>query len=326
MKALITGGGGFLGSHLTEAWLARGGQAVVLDDFSTGREVNLASCRGNARLEVVRGSALDAPLVERLVKDAEIVFHFAAAVGVRLVIREPTRTLDTNFDGARNVLGACARFERKVLFASTSEVYGKGTGEAFAEDSDLILGAPTTGRWGYACSKAMAEFYAFALAKRRGLRFLVARYFNAVGARQTADYGMVLPRFIHQALDGTPLTVFGDGSQTRCFTHVADVVEATLRLAAAPAAEGTIVNVGNPEPLSVLDLAKRVIRLANSPSTIAHVDPRARYDADFADMPSRAPDISRLVKLTGFRPRRTVDEAIHELLAEAREKRGPPRA
>ncbi len=322
MKALITGGGGFLGSHLTEAWLARGGQAIVLDDFSTGRESNLASCRRNARLEVVRGSALDAPLVAQLVKEAEIVFHFAAAVGVRLVIREPTRTLETNFCGAQTVLDACARLGRKVLLASTSEVYGKGTGAAFTEDSDLILGAPIVGRWGYACSKAMAEFYAFAQAKRGGLRFVVARYFNVVGARQTADYGMVLPRFVRQALDGTPLTVFGNGSQTRSFTHVADAVEATLRLASTPAAEGTIVNVGNPEPLSVLDLAKRVIRLANSPSTIAHVDPRASYDQDFADMPSRAPDISRLEKLTGFRPRRTVDAAIRDLLAEAREKTG----
>ncbi len=318
MKALITGGAGFLGSHLAQAWLARDGEVVVLDDFSTGREVNLTAGRGTARLEIMRGSVLDAPLVDRLVGGVDVVFHLAAAVGVRLVIREPIRTIATNFSGSRNVLEACARHGRKVLLASTSEVYGKAMGEAFNEDSDLMLGAPTTGRWAYACSKALAEFFAFAQKKERGLRFVVVRYFNVVGPRQLPDHGMVLPRFIRQALDGAPLTVFGDGLQSRCFMHAADAVEATLRLAEATGAEGQIVNVGNPEPVTMLDLAKRVIRLVGSRSTIAHVDPREVYDADFADMPSRVPDVSRLEKLTGFRPRRTVEEAAIEMIAEAR--------
>jgi UDP-glucose 4-epimerase len=318
MKALITGGGGFLGSHLAEACLARGDEVVVLDDFSTGREANLAACRGNPRLEVVRGSVLDAAQVVRLVAGADLAFHFAAAVGVRMVIREPTRTIETNFHGARNVLEAAARAGKKVLLASTSEVYGKGTGGAFAEGADLVLGAPTTGRWAYACSKAMAEFFAFAQRKERGLRFVAARFFNAVGTRQVPDHGMVLPRFVRQALAGEPLTVFGAGSQSRCFMHAADAVEATLRLAGAAAAEGQAVNVGNPEPVTMLELAGKVIRLAGSRSTVAHVDPREVYDADFADMPSRVPDISRLEKLTGFRPRRGVDEAIREMVAEAR--------
>ncbi|MCC7517901.1 MAG: NAD-dependent epimerase/dehydratase family protein [Verrucomicrobiae bacterium] len=317
MKALITGGGGFLGSHLTEAWLARGGEAVVLDDFSTGREENLDACRRDPRLRIVNGSVLDAALVGRLVGEADLVFHFAAVVGVRLVIRDPIRTLETNFVGARHVLDAGARLGKKILFASTSEVYGKAPGGAFVEDSDLVLGAPTIGRWGYACSKALAEFYAFAQAKRQGLRFVALRCFNAVGVRQIPDHGMVLPRFVRQAVAGEPLTVFGDGSQSRCFMHVADAVEATLRLANAPDAERQIVNVGNPESVTMLDLARRVIRLAGSRSTILHVDPREVYDTDFADMPSRIPDVSRLERLTGFRPRRGVEEAVREMIAGA---------
>lgn len=318
MKALITGGAGFLGSHLAEAWLARGGSAAVLDDFSTGREANLAVCRGNPRFELVRGSVLDEALVHRLVGGADLVFHLAAAVGVRLVIQQPLRTIEANVVGTRNVLGACARLGRKVLLASTSEVYGKGVGSAFAEESDLTLGAPTTGRWAYACTKALGEFLAFAHRKEKGLRFVAVRYFNAVGPRQVADHGMVVPRFVRQALRGEALTVFGDGSQSRCFMHAADAVEATLRLADAPAAEGRIVNVGNPTPVTMLDLAKMVIRLSGSSSPILPVDPREVYDTDFADMPSRVPDISRLAKLTGFRPQRGVEEAAREMIAEAR--------
>ncbi|MFZ4694301.1 MAG: NAD-dependent epimerase/dehydratase family protein [Verrucomicrobiia bacterium] len=318
MNVLVTGGAGFLGSHLVEACLHAGRRVVVLDDGSTGREANLAACQNNPNLEMVRGSVLDAPLVDRLIGKADVIFHLAAAVGVRLVIREPIRTIEANFLGSRNVLEACARHEKKVLLASTSEVYGKGVGTAFSEGSDLTLGAPTTGRWAYACSKAMAEFFAFAQRKEHGLRFVALRYFNAVGPRQLPDHGMVLPRFIRQALDGEPLTVFGDGSQSRCFMHVEDAVEATLRLAEVAGAEGQIVNVGNPMPVTMLDLARRVIRLAGSRSTIAHVDPREVYDADFADMPSRVPDISRLAKLTGFRPQRGVEEAACEMIAEAR--------
>ena len=279
MKVLVTGGAGFLGSHLVEACLHAGRRVVVLDDGSTGREANLAACKKNPNLEMVCGSVLDAPLVDRLIGKADVIFHLAAAVGVRLVIREPIRTIEANFLGSRNVLEACARHEKKVLLASTSEVYGKGVGTAFSEGSDLTLGAPTTGRWAYACSKAMAEFFAFAQRKEHGLRF---------------------------------------GSQSRCFMHVADAVEATLRLAEVAGAEGQIVNVGNPTPVTMLDLARRVIHLAGSRSTIAHVDPREVYDADFADMPSRVPDISRLARLTGFRPSRGVEEAAREMIAEAR--------
>ncbi len=314
MRILITGGAGFMGSHLAEACLRQGHEVRALDDLSTGREENLAACLGNSRFQFIRGSILDADLVDRCVKEADFVYHLAAAVGVRLVVEKPIATIATNVLGARNAFEACARHRRKVVLASTSEVYGRNPKAAFSESDDLVLGATSTGRWAYACTKALDEFLAFAHGKEQGLRFVVARYFNTIGPRQLQDYGMVVPRFIAQARRNQPLTVFGDGSQSRCFLHVADAVAATLRLAETAAAEGRIVNVGNPRPVSILDLARLVMRLSGSSSPIRHVDPHNVYDRDFEDMAARAPDITLLKTLTGFTPQRTLEDALRDIL------------
>ncbi len=317
MKVLITGGAGFLGSHLAEAFLRAGHEVTVLDNLSTGCRANLAECLAQPGFRFVEGSVLDAERVGSLVADADQVVHLAAAVGVRLVIERPLETISTNVLGAQNVLQACARHQKKILLASTSEVYGRNPKSTFAEEDDLVLGPTSTGRWAYAATKALDEFLAFAFAKEQGLRFVVARYFNTIGPRQLPDHGMVVPRLLRQALEGQPLSVYGDGSQSRCFLHVADAVEATLLLAQCPDAEGQVVNVGNPRATTILELAQLILRMTGSASPIHHVDPHSIYDRDFDDMTARVPDISRLRALTGFLPPRTIGDALRDMLAEA---------
>ena len=309
---LITGGAGFIGSHLTEACLLDGDDVTVLDNLSTGRMENLQTVSTNRRFHFVEGDIQDAALLDRLICKCDLVYHLAGAVGVRKVIASPLQTLATNFLGTKNVFDACAQHGRKVVFASTSEVYGKSVKPTFLESDDLLLGNTSVGRWGYACAKALDEFLAFAEAKERALRFVILRYFNTIGPRQLPDHGMVVPRLLGQAAGNEPLTVFGDGSASRCFMHVADAVEATRLLAACPGAEQQVVNVGNPEPITILELARRIISLTGSRSTIQHVDPRKIYDADFEDMATRVPDITRLQKLTRFSPRRNLENAIRD--------------
>jgi UDP-glucose 4-epimerase len=245
MRHLITGGAGFIGSHLAEALVGRGDEVIVVDDFSTGSPENLAALRGHPRLDLVKGDILDLPELEYLIGKADLVFHLAAAVGVELVVHDPVRTIVTNVHGTERVLRGAARHGKLAIIASTSEVYGKSDRERFAEQDDLLIGPPTHSRWSYACSKLLDEFFAMAFHRSQKLSVIVARFFNTVGPRQTGRYGMVLPRFVRRALAGEPLQVYGDGRQSRCFCHVADTVRALLALAAKPEAVGRVFNIGS---------------------------------------------------------------------------------
>ena len=315
MKYLVTGGGGFIGSHLADALLARGDSVTILDNLSTGRLANFAHIR--PRVRFVQGSVLDPLLVDEMVEEADIVVHLAAAVGVRLIVEKPLRSFITNIKGSENVLEAAHRYRKKVLLASTSEIYGKNLDGPFGEDDDRVLGSNKISRWGYSTSKAVDEILAFAYHRERGLPTVVIRLFNTTGPRQTGAYGMVIPRFIEQALTGAPITVHGDGGQSRCFCHVSDVVEAILGLINEPAAEGDVFNVGNTEEVTMLELAERVIAATNSSSTISMIRyEEAWEELGFEDMRRRVPDISKIGGLIGWQPKRTLDEIITELATE----------
>jgi UDP-glucose 4-epimerase len=316
MRYLVTGGAGFIGSHLSHALLARGDTVTVLDNLSTGRFGNLEAIRD--RLTFVRGSVLDPLLVDELTEDADVVIHLAAAVGVRLIVEKPLRSFITNIKGTENVLEAAHRYRCKVLIASTSEVYGKSQGDAFKEDDDRLVGSNHISRWGYATSKSVDEVLAFAYARERDLRVVVARFFNTTGPRQTGAYGMVLPRFVEQALRNDPLTVYGDGGQSRCFCHVEDVVRGVLGLIDDPAAEGDVFNIGSTQEITVMELAQRVIARAGSSSEIELVPYEIAYTEGFEDMRRRVPDISKIGNLIGWKPERNLDQIIDEVLEEMR--------
>jgi len=299
---IVTGGAGFIGSHLVERLLRDGHRVVVIDDFSTGRHENLSHVRGLPQLEIIEGRVSDCSDLAARVAGSQGVFHLAAAVGVQLVVRSPTRTIETNLTETEAVLGAAGAARVPVLLASTSEVYGKSSRQAFDERDDLIIGPPHLGRWSYACSKLMDEFLAMAHARERNLPVIIARLFNTVGSRQLGDYGMVLPRFILAARHNQPLRVYGDGAQTRCFCHVSDTVEALLRLWACPGARGEVFNVGSEEEVSILTLARLVIEVLKSSSRIEFVPYEQAYAPGFEDMPRRRPVIAKLARVAGFRP------------------------
>lgn len=313
MRYLITGGAGFVGSHLTEALLQRGDEVVILDNLSTGDAANLAHVRDRVRL--VQGSVLDPLLVDEHTESADVVVHLAAAVGVRLIVEKPLRSFITNIKGTENVLEAAHRYRRKVLIASTSEVYGKSLGDPFKEDDDRLIGSNDVSRWGYSTSKSVDEVLAFAYHRERDLPTVIVRLFNTVGPRQTGAYGMVLPSFVQQAVAGEPLTVYGDGKQSRCFCHVRDVVAALLGLLADPSAEGDVFNVGSTEEVTILDLAQRVIDVAGSSSTIELIPYDQAYEEGFEDMRRRVPDISKINRLIGWRPKHDLDAIIKELVS-----------
>ncbi|MBT3279598.1 MAG: NAD-dependent epimerase/dehydratase family protein [Phycisphaerales bacterium] len=313
---LITGGGGFIGSHLVERMLADGWAVVVLDDFSTGRRENLMAVAESAALQIVEGSVCDAPLVARLVAEADAVVHLAAAVGVRLIVEQPARTLETNIQGATNVLDAAAAGGTRILLASTSEVYGKSSAVPFTEEADLVLGPSTHSRWGYACSKLADEFLAMAYHAQSALPVTVCRLFNTVGPRQVGRYGMVVPRFVDWALAGKPLEVYGRGEQTRCFCHVGDTVEALARLLANDEAAGEVVNVGADAEISILDLARRVNESTDNAAGVVHRTAEEAYGRDVEDMQRRVPSIDKLEALTAFRPQRTLDDILRDVIAE----------
>jgi UDP-glucose 4-epimerase len=319
---LLTGGAGFIGSHLAERLVARGDRVLVLDDLSTGRRANLSALEGQPGFELHTGSALDEGLVQSLAERAGAILHLAAAVGVRRIVERPVETIVTNVEATRVVLAAAARRRTPVLFASTSEVYGKSDAVPFREDADVSLGPTTRSRWSYACSKALDEWLAFAYRAEHGVPLRIARLFNVVGPRQTGRYGMVLPSLARQALRGEPLTVFGDGRQTRSFAHVRDVVGALLALHDAPAAEGEVVNVGSDEELSILELAERVRAAAGSRAEIVLVPYAEAYGEGFEDMRRRVPDLAKLERLIGSAPRAGLDEAIREVLAAERSRQG----
>lgn len=318
MRYLVTGGAGFIGSHLVEELLRRGEQVTVLDNFSTGSAKNLDVVEDE--IELVHGSVLDSLLVDELVREAHVIVHLAAAVGVKLIVEHPLRSFLTNIRGSETVLEAAHRYRRKVLLASTSEIYGKTTKAPFAEEDDRVLGSNNVSRWGYSTSKAVDEILGFAYFRERNLPVVIARLFNTVGPRQSPAYGMVLPRFVRQALTGRPLTVFGDGSQTRCFCHVTDVVTALLALLDHPAAEGDVLNVGSTEEVSIRQLAERVIQHTDSISTLEFVPYDDAYEAGFEDMQRRVPDIRKISGLIGWEPRRNLAQIIEDVVNEARQE------
>ena len=318
MRCLITGGAGFIGSHLCDALLAEGHRVHVLDDLSTGSINNIRHLKGEAAFEYTIDSAAAPRLVAELVDDADVVFHLAAAVGVALIVESPVRTIETNVHCTEVVLAQANKKKKPVIVASTSEVYGKSNAVPFREDGDMTLGATGLGRWAYACSKAIDEFLALAYWKERQLPTIVVRLFNTVGPRQTGRYGMVVPRFVGQALAGRPLTVYGDGTQRRCFCHVSDVVRALVELSQLEAAYGEVINVGSQEECSILELAERVVSLTGSDSEVAMIPYNEAYEEGFEDMHRRVPDISKIRELIGWQPGYRLDEIIADVASAKR--------
>ena len=315
MRALVTGGAGFVGSHLCEALLARGDEVFVLDNLQTGSIDNIEHLKADPRFHYTVGSVMNEPVTAELIDRADVVFHLAAAVGVRLIVESPVNTIETNVHGTEMVLKLANKKKKKVLVASTSEVYGKSTRVPFREIDDLVLGPTYKGRWSYACSKALDEFLALAYYKEKHLPVVVFRLFNTVGPRQTGRYGMVIPNLVKQALLGHPLTVFGDGTQSRCFTYVSDVVDALIKLAEHPGAEGRVVNIGNDrEEVTILDLAQRVKARTGSKSEIVRVPYDQAYEEGFEDMPRRVPDLGKLRELTGYEPKVHLDEILDRVI------------
>ncbi|MGC8643300.1 MAG: GDP-mannose 4,6-dehydratase [Isosphaeraceae bacterium] len=310
MRVLITGGAGFIGSHLADACLARGDEVFILDDLSTGSIDNIRHLRGHPRFQYTIDSVHHAPIVAELVDQCDVVVHLAAAVGVKLIVESPVRTIETNVHGTEVVLAQANKKKKKVVIASTSEVYGLSTDVPFREDGCLVLGPTVKGRWSYACSKAIDEFLALAYWRERKLPTIIVRLFNTVGPRQTGQYGMVVPTFIKQALTGRPITVYGDGSQSRCFTDVGDVVGALVGLIDHPGAVGEVFNVGSSEEVTIEALARRVKELTGSESEIVRVPYEQAYGEGFEDMPRRVPDIRKIEALIGYRPRKSLDEIL----------------
>jgi UDP-glucose 4-epimerase len=308
--ALVTGGAGFIGSHLVERLLADGMSVCVVDDLSTGAVRNLDAVRSHPQLHLYLDDIRNGPLLTELVDRADVVYHLAAAVGVKLIVEDPVRTIETNIHGTEMVLERCARKRKTVLLASTSEVYGKGQNEKFSEEHDLVFGATTKGRWSYGCSKAIDEFLALAYHRSRGLPVVVARFFNIVGPRQVGHYGMVLPRFVQQALQGGPITVYGDGQQVRCFMHVRDLMDAVLALMGTEKAIGQIFNVGSDQPVTIEGLARRVQQLVNPAAQIIHIPYDEAYAKGFEDIRYRVPDVTKLSQTVRFQPRYNLDRIL----------------
>lgn len=318
MHILVTGGAGFIGSHLSERLIRDGHTVTVLDDLSTGQMSNLTALTDQPGFDFVEGSILDRALVAKLVKPAEVVFHLAAAVGVKLIMDEPSRSILTNVAGTENVLDAALQNKAHTFIASSSEVYGKTTKFPFCEDDDLTIGATKNLRWSYACAKTLDEFLALAHARESDLPVTVLRFFNTTGPRQTGRYGMVLPNFVKSAIEGAPLMVHGNGNQSRCFGHVADVVEAMCRLMETPEARGEVFNIGTDQEVTIHGLAKQVIDAVGSSSEIQFIPYDHVYPEGFEDMLRRLPDVSKLDRVTGFRPRLTLRQIIDDILTEMR--------
>lgn len=310
MHYLITGGAGFIGSHLSEALLERGNRVTVIDDLSTGSIHNIQHLKAHPRFQYVIDTMSNRSLLAELVDQSDAVFHLAAAVGVRLIVESPVRTIETNVHCTELLLAVAAKKRRRVFIASSSEVYGKSGDVPFREDGDLVLGATARGRWSYACSKAIDEFLAIAYWRERRLPVVIGRLFNTVGPRQTGRYGMVVPNFVRQALSGETVTVFGTGEQSRCFTHVSDAVDATIRLMECDEATGSVFNIGSAEEVSILELAERIKALTGSSSPIAFVPYEQAYGEGFEDMPRRVPSLERVARVTGYRARVSLDETL----------------
>jgi UDP-glucose 4-epimerase len=314
MKVLITGGAGFIGSHLAERLLSRGDEVHLLDDLSTGSIENIVLIKNHPNLtyhiDTIRNYRLTAEVVDM----CDIVYHLAAAVGVRLIVESPVSTIETNIRGTDIVLSLAAKKRKRVVITSTSEVYGKRNKVPFCEDDDLVMGPTNKGRWSYACSKAIDEFLAIAYWKEKRVPTVIVRLFNTVGPRQTGRYGMVIPNFVQQALTGQDITVYGDGTQTRCFTHVSDVVEALIAVAEHPQAVGEVYNIGSDHEISMLDLAERIKYITESASNIVFVPYDEAYEAGFEDMMRRVPDISKIRALIGYQPKIDLDSMLASII------------
>jgi UDP-glucose 4-epimerase len=322
LRYLITGGAGFIGSHLAERLLEKGDKVVLLDNLSTGSMENIRHLKGSDHLEYHLDGIENQHLLTELVDEADVIVHLAAAVGVKLIVESPVRTIETNVNGTQLILEAASKKKKLILLASTSEVYGKNTNVPFHEDSDLVLGPTTKGRWSYAASKALDEFLAIAYWKEKKQPVIVVRFFNTVGPRQTGRYGMVLPSFVRRALRNEPIEVYGDGKQSRCFCDVRDTVEALLRLIPLEGAIGEVINIGNTEEVTIENLAKLVKQRTGSSSPIHHIPYDKAYEPGFEDMMRRVPSIDKLHSLTGFRPQTNLAEIIDRVSAYHRQKDG----
>ena len=320
MRALITGGAGFIGSYLSETLLDEGHEVLVLDNLSTGSIDNIAHIKGRRGFEYFIDTVNNEPLLAELIDRSDVVFHLAAAVGVKLIVEQPVYTIETNVHGTEVVLKHANKKKKLVVIASTSEVYGKSEDVPFREDSDLVLGPTRKHRWAYACSKAIDEFLALAYWKERKLPVIIVRFFNTVGPRQTGQYGMVIPNFVRQALAGEPITVFGDGQQSRSFTHVADVVWALLKLVDEPRAIGEVINIGNKQETTILKLAERVRELSSSKSPIKMVPYDEAYESGFEDMPRRVPDLTKVTAMIGYETKKTLDDILVQVIDHFRRK------
>jgi UDP-glucose 4-epimerase len=331
-RALITGGAGFIGSHLAETLLARGHQVTVIDDLSTGRFENISHLVEHPRFRFAIDSITNPLVLDRLASECDIIYHLAAAVGVMLIVETPVHTIETNVMGTEAVLKAALRYRAKVLIASTSEVYGKGNQSPFNENDDIVLGPTSRSRWAYAASKMVDEFLALAYYREKNLPVVIFRLFNTVGPRQTGQYGMVIPRFVGQALRGQSITVYGDGGQTRCFLHVADAIDAILALADCPQAIGEVFNIGSTEEVRITDLAKKIIHLVRgaaeavkigiSGEEITYIPYDKAYAVGFEDMQKRVPDNSKLHSFIGWAPRYTLDQTLRDIILAAQKEYG----
>lgn len=314
MKVLVTGGAGFIGSYLNEKLLEGGNSVTALDNLSTGRYENIVHLKNNRYFKFIKGDILDEKLVAKLVRSVDMVYHLAASVGVELVVRQPLESLNTNIKGSQIMLEKASYYHKKIMVVSSSEIYGKNTNGPLKEDDDRILGSPLKTRWGYSTAKAVDEMLAYVYFKDRGLPTVIVRLFNTVGPRQTGAYGMVLPRFVKQALANEPLTVYGSGKQTRCFLHVKDAVWAMIKLMQEPAATGEVFNVGSQEEISIEDLAKKIIEITGSKSKIIYIPYDEAYEEGFEDMPRRVPDITKIANLIGFKPTIGLHDIIRDVV------------
>jgi len=319
-KILITGGAGFIGSHLAERLLEKNHEVVVIDDLSTGSKDNIAHLLDNEKFAFVHDTILNELTMKKLVDNCDVVYHLAAAVGVRYILDNPLRGIEINVKGTEIVLELAAKDKKKVLIASTSEVYGKNTSAVFPETADSVLGSTKTSRWSYACTKALDEFLGLAYAREKGLPVVIVRFFNTVGPRQTGRYGMVIPRFVGNALNNLPITVYGDGKQTRSFTYVTDVVRGIIDLMEHPQAVGDVFNIGNPQGITIEDLAGKIKQITNSASEIVYIPYEQAYGEGFEDMRYRVPDITKIHHLIGFTPKVSLDEILLKVIEFAKSK------
>jgi UDP-glucose 4-epimerase len=314
-RVFITGGAGFIGSHLSEYLLSLGYEVTIVDDLSTGSLSNIEHIQDNPKFHYVIDSIFNDALMKKLIEENDLIFHLAAAVGVKVIMENPIEAMEINAMGTKNILKQVSCFDgKKVIVASTSEVYGKGVTVPFSEGDDLLMGPTSKGRWSYACAKMMDEFLTLAYCKEYGMEAIVVRFFNTVGPRQSSHYGMVLPRFVKQALNNEDVTVYSDGTQTRCFTHVMDVVWALEKLVNSDKAVGEVVNIGNPEEISIINLAKKIIKVTNSKSDIFHIPYDQVYNQDFEDMKRRIPNIAKINGLIGYKPQYNLVDIINQII------------